>query len=165
MESQGLNSLLDALSSTKKSQDYGSRPIASQVTDMEIDPQSKKTISKLAASQKYAPKQTIDLEQLIFQQGSHLMSNSKCRLPVGSTKKSKKGYEEIHVPPPKTSALAPNEKSIAITDMESWAQKAFKGAKSLNRIQSRVYPCAFQSDENMLICAPTGAGKVFFSLT
>lgn len=88
------------------------------------------------------------------------MSNSKCKLPPGSTKKSKKGYEEIHVPPPKSSPLASNEKLINISEMESWAQKAFKGAKSLNRIQSKVYNCAFSSDENMLICAPTGAGKV-----
>ena len=26
-------------------------------------------------------------------------------------------------------------------------------------MQSRVYPCAMFSAENMLICAPTGAGK------
>lgn len=31
--------------------------------------------------------------------------------------------------------------------------------KSLNRIQSIVYDCAYNTNENLLICAPTGAGK------
>ena len=39
------------------------------------------------------------------------------------------------------------------------SQKAFKGMTTLNRIQSIVYEAAFNSDENLLICAPTGAGK------
>lgn len=29
----------------------------------------------------------------------------------------------------------------------------------LNLIQSRLYPAAFKSPENLLVCAPTGAGK------
>lgn len=36
---------------------------------------------------------------------------------------------------------------------------AFSGTKSLNLIQSMVYNTAYKSNENMLICAPTGAGK------
>ncbi|EIE24813.1 Sec63-domain-containing protein [Coccomyxa subellipsoidea C-169] len=43
--------------------------------------------------------------------------------------------------------------------MEEWAQLAFTGYKKLNRIQSRIYPTAFGSNENLLVCAPTGAGK------
>lgn len=31
--------------------------------------------------------------------------------------------------------------------------------QSLNRIQSRIFPTAFGSNENLLVCAPTGAGK------
>ena len=31
--------------------------------------------------------------------------------------------------------------------------------RSLNRIQSRIYGAAFGSNENLLVCAPTGAGK------
>ena len=44
-------------------------------------------------------------------------------------------------------------------EIPEWAQPAFGGTKSLNRVQSRVYNCAMFSAENMLICAPTGAGK------
>lgn len=36
---------------------------------------------------------------------------------------------------------------------------AFQGMTQLNRIQSRVYETAMFSEENILMCAPTGAGK------
>jgi activating signal cointegrator complex subunit 3 len=38
-------------------------------------------------------------------------------------------------------------------------QIAFKGTKALNRIQSVVFETAYKTNENLLICAPTGAGK------
>ena len=34
-----------------------------------------------------------------------------------------------------------------------------QGVKCLNRIQSIVFPTAYGTNENMLVCAPTGAGK------
>ncbi len=39
------------------------------------------------------------------------------------------------------------------------AQLVFKGMKRLNRIQSIVFETAYNTNENLLICAPTGAGK------
>jgi antiviral helicase SLH1 len=36
-------------------------------------------------------------------------------------------------------------------------RNTFKGYKTLNRMQSLVYPVAHKTSENMLICAPTGA--------
>ncbi|KAI9311054.1 Sec63 Brl domain-containing protein [Dichotomocladium elegans] len=106
-----------------------------------------------------APRQMLDLEDLAFDQGAHLMSNKKVKLPDGSFKRAKKGYEEIHVPAPKPQAFAAGEKLVPIKDLPQWAQDAFPGAQSLNRVQSRLYPSAFGSDENLLLCAPTGAGK------
>lgn len=38
-------------------------------------------------------------------------------------------------------------------------QLVFKGMKRLNRIQSLVFETAYNTNENLLICAPTGAGK------
>jgi len=38
-------------------------------------------------------------------------------------------------------------------------QTAFRGTKKLNLIQSVVFDAAYNSNENLLICAPTGAGK------
>ena len=34
------------------------------------------------------------------------------------------------------------------------------GLKTLNHVQSKLYPIAFGTDEPILLCAPTGAGKV-----
>lgn len=35
----------------------------------------------------------------------------------------------------------------------------FVWCRTLNRIQSRIYPTALNSNQNLLVCAPTGAGK------
>jgi len=43
--------------------------------------------------------------------------------------------------------------------MDGLCKRTFKGYKALNRMQSLVYPVAYKTNENMLICAPTGAGK------
>lgn len=47
-----------------------------------------------------------------------------------------------------------------IEELPEWAQLAFSGYKTLNRIQSRIFQAAFYSNENMLVCAPTGAAGV-----
>ena len=39
------------------------------------------------------------------------------------------------------------------------AQRAFTGVKRLNIIQSKVFPTAYHTNENMLVCASTGAEK------
>lgn len=105
------------------------------------------------------PRKTLNLEDLKFDQGNHLMTNSNVKLPQGSTKRTFKGYEEIHVPAPKRKP-SPNEKPlIPTTDLPAWARAGFGNSTSLNRIQTDCYPSAFEDDGNMLICAPTGSGK------
>jgi len=37
--------------------------------------------------------------------------------------------------------------------------------RSLNRIQSKIYQAAFYSNVNLLVCAPTGAGKTNIAMT
>lgn len=104
------------------------------------------------------PRKVINLENIVFDQGNHLMTNPKVRLPEGSTKRTFKGYEEIHVPPPKK-RNEPSDRDIPITEMPEWARVPFKSATKLNKIQSKCFPQAFGDDGNMLICAPTGSGK------
>lgn len=87
------------------------------------------------------------------------MSNKKCKLPDGSFKRAKKGYEEIHVPAPKSKPTA-DSTLVPISDLPLWARDAFPKMQSLNRVQSKLYPVAFGTDEPILLCAPTGAGKV-----
>lgn len=80
-------------------------------------------------------------------------------LPKGTTRKVYKGYEEVHVPALPTAIAPPTEKKVFIEELPEWAQPTFEGYVALNRIQSRIFNTAFFSNENMLVCAPTGAGK------
>ncbi|XGW08745.1 hypothetical protein V3C99_011228 [Haemonchus contortus] len=118
----------------------------------------------VAAGQWLAARKVLDLEDLTFSQGSHLMSNKRCELPDGSYRKQKKSYEEIHVPALKPKPFAEGEKLIDISELPKWVQPAFEGFKSLNRIQSRLCESALNSDEHLLLCAPTGAGKTNVAL-
>ena len=104
------------------------------------------------------PLKTVDLEDLAFAQGNHLMSNKKVTLPEGSFKRSHASYEEVHVPAPKKADVK-DDVRVPISDMPEWTHAAFGNTRELNRIQSRMYQTAFGSDENILLCAPTGAGK------
>ncbi|EPS64394.1 hypothetical protein M569_10384, partial [Genlisea aurea] len=104
-------------------------------------------------------RQVLDLDNLAFHQGGLLMANKKCELPVGSYRNHKKGYEEVHVPALKPLPLSAGEKLVKISEMPDWAQPAFENMVSLNRVQSKVYETALFSAENILLCAPTGAGK------
>ena len=104
------------------------------------------------------PKRLINLENLVFDQGNHLMTNPNVKLPQGSTKRTFKGYEEIHVPAPKPRRDA-GERNIPTSELPEWARQGFGSSKELNRIQTKCFPAAFNDDGNMLICAPTGSGK------
>lgn len=105
------------------------------------------------------PKRLINLENLVFDQGNHLMTNPNVKLPQGSTKRTFKGYEEIHVPAPKARRDANEPKNMSTSELPDWARQGFGSSKELNRIQTRCFPTAFNEDGNMLICAPTGSGK------
>ncbi|KAF2663905.1 Sec63-domain-containing protein [Microthyrium microscopicum] len=80
-------------------------------------------------------------------------------LPVGSTRHEHAHYEEYDIPATKTGTLAIGQSLIKISEMDGLCQRTFQGYKSLNRMQSLVHPVAYRTSENMLICAPTGAGK------
>ncbi|KAL0064635.1 Pre-mRNA-splicing helicase BRR2 [Marasmius tenuissimus] len=139
----------------------GDRQAKARAPDaMDVDEKPAVQVSKkanLAPGFTVQPKKTVDLDSMAFSQGGHLMSNKKCKLPEGSFKRAKKGYEEIHVPAPKSKPTAAGD-SVPISDMPAWAREAFT-VKTLNRVQSRLYPIAFGTDEPILLCAPTGAGK------
>lgn len=105
-----------------------------------------------------APKDQLDLEDLAFQQGGHFMSNRKCELPKGTQRIERKGFEEVHIPAPKPATDGADD-LVLIKNLPEWAQPAFNNMKSLNRLQSKVHQCALYQPDNMLVCAPTGAGK------
>lgn len=63
------------------------------------------------------------------------------------------------MPASKPPAFKEGERLIKISELPEWMQPAFAGMKELNRIQSRVSQTAMYTSENILMCAPTGAGK------
>ncbi|RLO03919.1 hypothetical protein DYB28_007398, partial [Aphanomyces astaci] len=112
------------------------------------------------------PLHNVNIESLVFAEGSHFMSNKECALPEGTWRAQKKGYDIVdsrgfyHVPAVKAKLAAAEEKKRKkISSLPSWTHAAFSKMESLNRVQTKMYPAAFESGENLLLCAPTGAGK------
>lgn len=88
------------------------------------------------------------------------VAGSKLTLPDSAQRTDNKMYEEINLPANTASAdLKVGDQRVQITDLDEIGQMAFKGVKELNRIQSVVFERAYHSNDNLLICAPTGAGK------
>ncbi|KAI9820347.1 MAG: hypothetical protein M1827_005969 [Pycnora praestabilis] len=83
----------------------------------------------------------------------------KYALPHGSVRTEHEKYEEYSIPATKVGTLGVGRKLMEIKGMDGLCKRTFKGYKTLNRMQSLVYPVAYSTNENMLICAPTGAGK------
>lgn len=164
MVEAGQRAILDELVGNQDTGAEGPRPSKKMKLDLmdidvpkaQIESQEEKKDGTLSGG--LQPQRLINLENLVFEQGNHLMTNPKVVLPQGSTKRTFKGYEEIHVPAPKA-RVDPGEKLIPTSDLPDWARQGFGSAKSLNRIQSKCYPSAFGDDGNMLVCAPTGSGK------
>ena len=65
----------------------------------------------------------------------------------------------MFIPATSKMAKATDDELVGIEQLDNWAQLAFHGTKQLNRIQSAVFDTAYNTCENMLVCAPTGAGK------
>ena len=88
-----------------------------------------------------------------------VVGGRKYALPEGSKRIEHEKYEEYSIPAAKVGTLSDDRKLIEISEMDGLCRRTFSGYKTLNRMQSLVYPVAYKTNENMLICAPTGAGK------
>jgi len=168
--SRALSAILDALTKTastgaEKSKDV-ERSIRKEARALAGGRRKKGGLEDTYEGEGRAPKQVLDLDALAFTQGGHLMANKQCELPTGSSRTKKKGYEEVSVPARKPPQISPKD-LIPISTLDSWAQECFKkdpDMKTLNPIQSKVFEAAYKSHENMLVCAPTGAGKTVVAL-
>lgn len=83
-------------------------------------------------------------------------------LPAGTEREDNVRWESFTLPfsaggpHPRADSIEP----VLISDLDDYSRRAFPAPyKSLNRMQSAVFPIAHGSQENMLVCAPTGAGK------
>ncbi|VBB27123.1 unnamed protein product [Acanthocheilonema viteae] len=84
-------------------------------------------------------------------------------LPANSSRVVRDTYEEVHVPAPDRSQIT-GVHQINIEDFDELGKKCFDSFEKLNVIQSLVFTQAYKSQENLLICAPTGAGKTNIAL-
>ena len=92
---------------------------------------------------------------------SGFVAGVKMALPASMERVNNSKYEEINIPAidPSATPVDVGRQLIAISSLDAVGQRAFANCKTLNKIQSVVYETAYHTNENMLICAPTGAGK------
>lgn len=135
-----------------------------QAAEDEAELERSLPIPRLVKTDTVVEDKILDISSLAFPEGGHVMTNKKCVLPENAFKVAKKGYEEYHVPAPEAKPLEAHERLVPIASLPKWAQPAFAGFTSLNRIQSRLAPVALEDDQNVLLCAPTGAGKTNVAL-
>ena len=95
------------------------------------------------------PHKTLNLADLEFAAGGHLMSKKTFKLPEGTHKILKPGWEEVHVPAAANkysdTAFLNSHHLVAVEEMPEWFRKGFEGVSKLNLVQSRVYECAMLS--------------------
>lgn len=94
------------------------------------------------------------------------ITGKKFSLPMGTTRESRPTHEEIIIPYPEnqTNKWITDDKLVRVKELDFLCQGTFNNYKTLNKMQSLVYPVAYNTNENMLVCAPTGAGKTDVAL-
>ncbi|KAJ9110457.1 hypothetical protein QFC19_001583 [Naganishia cerealis] len=90
---------------------------------------------------------------------SALSYGGRMALPMGTQTRETDITSEVVIPPANPIPPKLKERLIHITELDPLAAGCFPGYTTLNRIQSIVQPIAMNTNENMLVCAPTGAGK------
>lgn len=105
----------------------------------------------------------IDMRRNLLPEGTRVFDDGTLRgLPQGTVREMKEGiYEKVIIPPPfLDKSTLPNRINLdEVLGRDTDERSAFEGTKSLNPMQSVVFHAAYTTRENLLICAPTGAGK------
>ncbi|KAG1874559.1 Sec63-domain-containing protein [Suillus subalutaceus] len=86
----------------------------------------------------------------MMQGGSLSQFGTKYARPLGTTTHDYEEYEEIIIPPAKVVPPRKSERLILVNELDDLARGSFPGYSSLNRIQSIIYPTAYESNENIL---------------
>ncbi|KAF1773433.1 P-loop containing nucleoside triphosphate hydrolase [Phytophthora cactorum] len=79
-----------------------------------------------------------------------LSSAGALTLPSSTKRTHYKGYEHVFIPAHAKKALGREEKLVAISSLEAFAQTAFHGITTLNRLQSKLFNAAYNSNQNLL---------------
>jgi pre-mRNA-splicing helicase BRR2 len=124
----------------------------------------------------------IDLSKYDYIEEDHYIRSQSLKLATNIIEKTGQGYKEITIPPPKKNTNSKRIKQFPVTSLPSWMYNAFQIKESINdekgpiqtnikfitekfnEIQSKVLPTVLNTDENLLICAPTSSGKTNIAL-
>lgn len=93
-----------------------------------------------------------------------MVGTNKVVLSAKTERKNEKDYEEFHIPAISNEENLPGDKRVKIASLDAIGRKIFHPYVALNRIQSLVFDRAYNNNDNLLICAPTGAGKTNIAL-
>jgi antiviral helicase SLH1 len=106
----------------------------------------------------YTGTKSVQLPNVYTTRKAQMISiGGKLSLPAGTTHNDVYSHEEFIIPYPKDhSNLTERIKTINVSDMDDFLKKGYSGYNQLNKMQSAVFYTAHYSNENMLVCAPTG---------
>eukprot|EP01138_Halocafeteria_seosinensis_P005687 gb/GECG01005814.1/.p1 GENE.gb/GECG01005814.1/~~gb/GECG01005814.1/.p1 ORF type:complete len:2316 (+),score=249.07 gb/GECG01005814.1/:1-6948(+) len=105
---------------------------------------------------------TSDFEE----QGLTMLDSSghKKALPANAEVVQHEKWKEVHVPATLRDPSKENIPLIQIENLDEYSKMVFSDIVQLNHLQSAVFNTGYRSNENMLVCAPTGAGKTNVAL-
>ena len=116
----------------------------------------------------------IDLSKFDYIEADHYQKTKSLKIQTDIIEKTYQGYKEITIPQIKKNPNSKKIKQILISSLPEWMQDVFtytdkNGSKKFitekfNEIQSKVLPTALNTEENLLICAPTSSGKTNIAL-
>lgn len=92
-----------------------------------------------------------------------MVCGKSVNIPVDAIRKSNNKYDEITIPAGDRSNVK-KVSLVKVSELDTIGKMAFKDIETFNLIQSEVFPTVYHTNENMLICAPTGAGKTNIAL-
>ncbi|AMD21955.1 HFR100Wp [Eremothecium sinecaudum] len=135
-----------------------------------LDMNDEDLVNASSVSQLFDGKQKIVRYPHVFRKyevgtsSSFSFNGTKFVLPAGTTRQSLQSHEEVVIPCiEKVNDYNSSVQQIKVSTLDDYIRAVFE-YETLNKIQSLVYPIAYKTNENMLICAPTGAGKTDIAL-
>ncbi|RKP20798.1 Sec63-domain-containing protein [Rozella allomycis CSF55] len=88
---------------------------------------------------------------------------TKIALPAGTERYDNKLYEEFVIPSERSGGDVQVE-LVPTYRVNEFSRVAFSNIETFNMMQSLVFPVIYERNENVLVCAPTGAGKTNVAL-